>query len=92
MVLSELMMSGEMFGDNRDLDGDAVVSLERQFRRLPMPDYPLWAGGGPIRWFQGHGAVLREDAGTWLWVGARSANAVAEVRQALPGEWLMTDK
>lgn len=88
MVLSEWMLSGEMFADNRELDDEAVVLLERRFRRLPMPDYPLWAGGGPMRWFDGHGAILRADAGTWLWAQAASADAIAAVRHVLPGEWL----
>lgn len=89
MVLSEWMFSGERFIDNRELDDGAVASLEGQFRPLPIPDYPLWAGGGPIRWFQGMGAILRMDAGTWLWVRAGSADAIAAVRRALPGDWLM---
>jgi hypothetical protein len=92
MVLSEWMLSGGMFADNRELDDEAIALLERHFRRLPMPDYPLWAGGGPVRWFEGLGAILREDAKTWLWVGAASADAIAAVRHALPGEWLMDDE
>ncbi|MFC5004717.1 hypothetical protein ACFPIJ_43690 [Dactylosporangium cerinum] len=88
MALSEWMLSGEMLTDNRELDDEARVSLEQHFRRLPIPDYPLWAGGGPMRWFEGPGAILREDAGTWLWVRATSADAIAAVRQVVPGEWL----
>ncbi|GAB3841641.1 hypothetical protein GCM10027610_051210 [Dactylosporangium cerinum] len=41
-----------------------------------------------MRWFEGPGAILREDAGTWLWVRATSADAIAAVRQVVPGEWL----
>lgn len=93
MVLSEWMLSGEMFVDNRELDDEAIALLEKQFRRLPMPDYPFWAGSGgpPVRWFEGLGAVLREDARTWLWVRAASADGIAAVRRALPGEWLMDE-
>ncbi|MBG0568609.1 hypothetical protein [Actinoplanes aureus] len=90
MVLSEWMLSGERFADNRELDDEAVVLLEKRFRRLPMPDYPLWAepDGGPMRWFEGLGAMLREDSGIWLWARAGSADSIAAVRCALPGEWL----
>ncbi|GIH16748.1 hypothetical protein [Rugosimonospora africana] len=93
MVLSEWMFSGEMFVDNRELDDETIALLEKRFRRLPMPDYPFWAGpgGGPMRWFEGFGALLREDPGTWLWVRAASAEGIAAVRRALPGEWLMED-
>jgi hypothetical protein len=94
MVLSEWMFSSEMFADNRDVDDDAIALLEREFRRLPMPDYPFWAGPGgkPTRWFAGFGAILREDPGTWLWARAESADGIAAVRLALPGEWLMEER
>ncbi|MFE9959276.1 hypothetical protein [Micromonospora sp. NPDC005299] len=91
MVLSEWMFSAEMFADNRELDDEAIASLEKRFRRLPMPDYPFWAGPGgrPMRWFDGLGAVLRADGGAWLWVRAATADGLTAVRRALPGEWLM---
>jgi hypothetical protein len=89
MVLSEWLLSGDTFTNDRELDDDAVAVLEKQFRRLPMPDYPCWAGPDrPTRWFDGFGTVLREDAETWLWVRAASADGVAAVRHALPGVWL----
>ncbi len=89
MVLSEWLFSGVTPADNRDLDDEAVSMLERQFRRLAMPEYPLWAGGGSVSWYEGPGAILRADARTWLWAGAISQEAIAAVRRALPGEWLM---
>jgi hypothetical protein len=93
MVLSEWLSSGEEFADNRELDDEAIVLLENQFRRLPMSDYPFWAepGGGPMRWFERRGAILRENPGTWLWVRAASAEGIAAVRNALPGEWVMDE-
>ncbi|GAA2571826.1 hypothetical protein GCM10010435_52860 [Winogradskya consettensis] len=94
MVLSEWMLAGDDGPvDNRELDDEAVVTLEQRFRRLPMPDYVLWADpdGKPMRWFSGLGAILREDAGHWLWVRADNAEAVTAVRRALPGDWLMVD-
>ncbi|GIJ43806.1 hypothetical protein Val02_06920 [Virgisporangium aliadipatigenens] len=45
----------------------------------------------PTRWFAGEGAVLRVDAGDRLWVRAESADAIAAVRQAFPGDWLMSE-
>jgi hypothetical protein len=89
MVLSEWMLSGG-FADNRDLDEDAVDVLEQRFRRLPIPDYPMWAmpDAPPVRWFSGQGAILREDCRHWLWVRAMSVDGLARVRQTLPGRWL----
>ena len=42
------MFSGGMFDDNRELDDEAILLLEKRFRRLPMPDYPQWAGYGRV--------------------------------------------
>ncbi|MFC7479923.1 hypothetical protein ACFQX7_07580 [Luedemannella flava] len=28
------------------LDDEAVALMEKRFRRLPLPDYPFWAGHG----------------------------------------------
>ncbi|MFD0521093.1 SMI1/KNR4 family protein [Paractinoplanes durhamensis] len=87
MVLSEWLATGDAFGANLHLDDETVALLESQFRRLPLPDYPRWADMPPVRWFEGLGAVLREDAGTWLWVRAPSADAITAVQRALPGDW-----
>ena len=90
MVLSEWMLCGAASSDSRQLDNESVALLERRFRRLPMPGYPFWAGSddaGPVRWFEGYGAILREDAGTWLWASGASPDAIAAVRRSLPGEW-----
>jgi hypothetical protein len=88
MILSEWVISGDGFGANLHLYEDETVALLRnRFRRLPLPDYPRWADGPPVRWFEGSGAILQEDAETWLWARAPSAEAIAAVQRALPGEW-----
>jgi hypothetical protein len=63
------------------------------FRSASVPDYPLWATSHcepVVRWYAGMGAVLRSDGNTWLWVAANSADALAAVRNALPGDWLVS--
>lgn len=95
MLLSEWVFRGDdlAVADNRELDDDALQVLESTFARLPIPDCPMWtdpsAGGPKWRWFTGLGAVLRNDADTWLWVRASSEQALAAVRDAMPGDWLM---
>jgi len=96
MVLSEWMLAGGPGDtDNRELDPATVRELEARFDRLPMPDYPLWAepDGDPERWYAAGGgaAILRVDAGEWLWVRAVSTEALDEVRAALPGDWIGVD-
>ncbi len=93
MVLSEWMLSSGDWADNRELDPCAVEALEARFARLPMPDYPLWAepDGPPVRWFGSEGVVLRDDASAWVWVHAVSAQRLADVRHAMPGDWLMVE-
>jgi hypothetical protein len=76
--------------DNRELDPAAAALNEQHFARLAIPAYPLWAEpGGVVRWFTGPDVLLRDDAGIWLWVRARTTLALDAVRTALPGEWLM---
>ncbi len=100
MVLSEWMLSADEnetededdgLADNRELDDEARAALDAAFRRLPIPDYPLWAepDGRPARWFTTPQALLRDDAGVWLWVRAATPKALASVRDALPGDWMM---
>jgi hypothetical protein len=93
MLLSEALFSEHNdFGDNRELDDGALRALESHFVRLPIPDCPMWtdpASGVAWRWFGGTGVVLREDAGTWVWVLAQSEEALNAVRSLMPGHWLM---
>lgn len=92
LVLYESMFSAPLeLGDNRDLDAAAAALLEQRFARLAFPDYPLWAvpDGPPMRWFGGADVLLRDDAGSWLWVRGRTTAALATVRAALPGDWVM---
>ncbi|MDY7087878.1 MAG: hypothetical protein SYR96_22575 [Actinomycetota bacterium] len=90
MVLSEWLMAGDL----RDLDTAALTELEKRFRPLPMPEYPLWAeaDGPPTRWFAGDGVILRVDIGEWLWARGKTSRELAAVRQALPGDWLLTEE
>jgi hypothetical protein len=91
MVLSESLHSAPLeLSDNRELDPAAAALNEQHFARLAIPAYPLWAEpGGVVRWFTGPDVLLRDDAGIWLWVRARTTLALDAVRTALPGEWLM---
>jgi hypothetical protein len=94
MLLSEALFSGHdgSFGDNRELDDDALRLLESRFVRLSIPDCPMWTDPGSgvaWRWFGGPGVVLREDAATWVWVLAQSEETLNGVRALIPGDWLM---
>jgi hypothetical protein len=91
MVLSESLFSARLeLSDNRELDPAAAALVEQHFARLAIPAYPLWAEpGGVVRWFTGPDVLLRDEAGIWLWVRARTTLALEAVRAALPGEWLM---
>ena len=92
MVLSEAMFSAdERACDNRELDDVAHAGLIDGFERLPLPDFPFWAGldDSPIRWFTGPDVLLRDDGGSWLWVHARTPVALQAVRERLPGDWMM---
>jgi hypothetical protein len=90
IILSESLFPGRGLDDNRELDDAAVASLEQNFTRLAIPDYPMWTqwpSGPPVRWFGGPDVVLREDAATWVWGRARTSAALVPVREAMPGDW-----
>jgi hypothetical protein len=68
------------------------VRLEGKYERLPFPGYSGWwqpEVQASVRWFGGPDVLLREDSRTWLWVLARNTAALARLREALPGEWLI---
>jgi hypothetical protein len=90
MVLSEaLFADGGRLSDNRGLGGadpaDSLPALER----LPFPEYPMWAGDGVTRWFTLPGALLRDDAGEWLWARSLTESGLGEIRELLPGDWIL---
>ena len=92
MVLSEALMSADLrVTDNRELDDETSAALNASFVRLPIPDFPFWAGmTDSVRWFAGPDVLLRDDGGVWLWVLGRDPAAVRAVREALPGDWIQT--
>jgi hypothetical protein len=95
IVLSEWILAAERDspgqGDNRDLDEREAALVAQRFRRLPLPEYPLWPepAGPPVRWYDRPGVVLRVDAGNWVWARAESRRRMRELREALPGDWLL---
>ncbi|PZG57027.1 hypothetical protein C1I98_00595 [Spongiactinospora gelatinilytica] len=92
IVLSESLFSSEDLGDNREFDEDEAATLERRFTRLPLPEYPMFQTSvSGIRWFAGPDLIIRDDARTWIWVRARTADALARIRAEPPGEWMMDD-
>ncbi|MCS7481687.1 SMI1/KNR4 family protein [Umezawaea endophytica] len=84
MVLSESLFVPEDLATSYELTPDDVEVLERWATPLPLPEYP--AGGGS-RWFTGPDLLLREDGKSWLWVRARTEEALDEFVDA-PEEWL----
>jgi hypothetical protein len=91
MVLSESVAGGlDERHDNRQLDDADIIRLEEQYERLPFPDYPAWWQPDvpqALRWFSGPGVLLREDSRTWLWARAQNEDSLAQLRDALPGDW-----
>jgi len=92
MVLSETMLGNDIC-DNRELDDTTLTALVRNFTRLSFPDYPLWPepDGRPVRWFGDNRVLLRDDGGLWLWVHARTMEALDRVRALLPGDWILSE-
>ncbi|MGP3963579.1 SMI1/KNR4 family protein [Nonomuraea sp. 3N208] len=90
LVLSESLFSSEDLGDNRALAEGEASMLAQRFTRLPLPDYPTSQTAVPaVRWFADPDLIIRDDQRTWIWVRARTAEALAQIRTELPGDWMM---
>lgn len=92
MVFSECLFSeAPMRHDNQEATETSLQALENRFARLPLPDYPMWATPDdlPIRWFSSPDVLIRNDSDAWIWVGARTPEALQETREAIPGDWLI---
>jgi hypothetical protein len=90
MVLSEAVLGGAVeLSLDRQPDDASLAILESTYRRLDFPEYELWAApdGPSVRWFAGPAVLLCDHAQTWLWVQARTPEAIDEVRRQMPGEW-----
>ncbi|WP_019633512.1 polysaccharide deacetylase family protein [Actinomadura atramentaria] len=92
LALVEVVLSESLFGDE-DLAGDAEpvdgldACLDTAYQRLPFPAYPDPDG---IRWYAGPDVLLRHD-GDWLWLRARTPEALDAVPDALPATWTLAD-
>jgi hypothetical protein len=90
MVLAETMFGNVGFLDNRELGTKDQAILDERFVRLALPPYPV-SGTLPAQHWWARPDVLARNTGDWLWVLARTEQALAEVRRELPGDWLMPE-
>jgi len=80
MVMSETVQFGDGFTDFLDVDAEEA-GLEGQFRELPSV-------GRDMRWFSGTDVLIRELDGFCLNVRARTEEALHQLRDSVPGDWL----
>jgi hypothetical protein len=85
MVLWESVEAGER-SDGRDQTAGEPASLVEGLVELPFPRYP--GDVAASRWYAGGDIILREDAGLWVAVSARTDEALDAFRQAHPGDWV----
>ncbi|WP_245873793.1 hypothetical protein [Streptomyces phaeoluteigriseus] len=79
MVMSEFVLLDE--GPTDYVELEEGTDLGRAFRRLPDV-------GRETRWFTGPDVLMREIAGEFVNVRARTGAALDTVREAVPGDWL----
>jgi hypothetical protein len=90
LILSESLVSSDELGDNRKLSRAEARELEQRYARLPLPDYPTSQTAVPaVRWYAGPDVIVRDDQRRWVWVRARTADALNQFRTELPGHWMM---
>ncbi|WP_431677160.1 SMI1/KNR4 family protein [Kitasatospora sp. KL5] len=89
LVLSESLHAPEGRSDHLEPLGDETLHLvEEQYVQLPFPDYPVGSEQPGSRWFAGDDVLLRVDGGDFLYARALTPEALADLRKALPGDWL----
>lgn len=80
MVMSETALFEGGFTDFLDVAAEEVA-LEQLFRELPRV-------GRDTRWFAGADVLIRELDGFCLNVRARTKEALEQLRELVPGDWL----
>jgi hypothetical protein len=85
MVLWESVEAGER-SDGRDQTDGEPDSLVAGLVELPLPRYPRDVAAS--RWYAGRDIILREDAGQWVAVCARTDEALEAFRRTHPGDWV----
>ncbi|MFD5269511.1 SMI1/KNR4 family protein [Streptomyces sp. NPDC058335] len=79
MVMSEVVLLDD--GPTDYVELEVGTDLGREFRRLPDV-------GRETRWFTCPDVLIREIAGEFVNVRARTEAALDAVREAVPGDWL----
>ncbi|ADD41787.1 hypothetical protein [Stackebrandtia nassauensis] len=97
VAIVELVLSEALIGDGRlcdasELSADLVGVAGERFRRVALPDYPMWTGAEdyPVRWFSAPGKLLRQDGlgvGCVLHVRGRTRGDLEAICQTIPGQW-----
>lgn len=90
IVLSESLHADDERGDFLGgVESEHLAVLERHFVPLSLPSYPIGEpSAGRIRWYAREDAVLRSDGDEVFLVRARTDQAMAALRDRLPGDWL----
>lgn len=91
LVLSEALVAGPDY-NACELPPDAMDVVAERFKRVALPDYPLWTGDdeSPVRWYSTPGLLLRQDGETpysWLHVQGQSLAHLTAACAAIPGKW-----
>ncbi|MDX6237664.1 MAG: hypothetical protein QOG10_2479 [Kribbellaceae bacterium] len=92
-VLSEAMFCSGTHTASLDPTPQVLEALE-QLAALGIPPHPFWAavdGEHPVRWYGHPEAVVRSDAGDWLWALGRTKEDLRRLMDRVPGDWQVVD-
>lgn len=92
VVLSEILFTAP-FAAGGPADDDRIARLEGAAHQLPVAPFLSWAGPDlpPRRFFGRSGALIAEDARTWIWVAAQTKQDLDDTTRDLPGDWTSLD-
>ncbi|MEU7763761.1 hypothetical protein AB0B25_01345 [Nocardia sp. NPDC049190] len=91
LVLSESLCGEVELIESRCLTDTDLAGMEQLFTRLPIPEC-RWDPDVPgYRWFAGQDVLLRVDPANWLFVRARTPEALDELRRSWPGDRVLAE-
>ncbi|MEV0560512.1 hypothetical protein [Dactylosporangium sp. NPDC050588] len=92
MVLSESLFSTGHVLSAGDLAEDVLAAVLARLRRMPFPEYPMWAGEAvsPVRWYAAPGLLVRIDGPApqaLLWASGQDERDLGLISEVLPDYW-----
>jgi hypothetical protein len=87
VIMMESMLSGKVSTIHSEIDRHTIEGVAG-LKFLGIPRHPFWADPeGSVTWFGSPDAIVRDDAGLWLWASSPHESGLDAIRNSLEVEW-----